>query len=86
MNCSVVNQTTESLEVECLPGFDGGLRQFFLLEITDLQTGILLANATDTQPEFQVSTRYSLCQVSVWQLPVSSLKLLKTCCEGKWAV
>lgn len=54
-NCSVVNQTTDSLEVECLPSFDGGLKQFFGLEVSDLQSGVLLANFTDNVPEFQVS-------------------------------
>ena len=53
-NCSVVNQTTDSLVVECLPSFDGGLKQFFGLEVTDLQSGALTANFTDTLPEFQV--------------------------------
>ena len=53
-NCSVVNQTTDSLVVECLPSFDGGLKQFFGLEVTDLQSGILLANFTDSHPEFEV--------------------------------
>ena len=55
-NCSVVNQTTDSLEVECLPGFNGGLEQKFVLEVTDLQTKVLLANATDKLPEFTVSS------------------------------
>ena len=53
-NCSVVNQTTDSLVVECLPSFDGGLKQFFGLEVTDLQSGALTANFTDALPEFQV--------------------------------
>ena len=53
-NCSVVNQTTDSLEVECLPAFDGGLKQYFGLEVSDLQSGILLANFTDSNPVFQV--------------------------------
>ena len=54
-NCSVVNQTTDSLDVQCLSGFDGGLDQHFLLEVADLQTGLLLANASDKVPEFRVS-------------------------------
>ena len=54
-NCSVVNQTTDSLDVQCLSGFDGGLEQHFLLEVADLQTGLLLANASDKIPEFRVS-------------------------------
>lgn len=30
-NCSVWNQTAESVEVSCVAGFDGGLPQHFLL-------------------------------------------------------
>eukprot|EP00094_Tigriopus_californicus_P006982 TCALIF_06722-PB protein Name:"Similar to Nphs1 Nephrin (Rattus norvegicus)" AED:0.15 eAED:0.15 QI:0/0.73/0.56/0.93/0.46/0.5/16/48/873 len=54
-NCSVVNQTTDSLEVECLPGFDGGLEQTFQLEVTDLQTDLVLANDSGQVPEFVVT-------------------------------
>ena len=54
-NCSVVNQTTESLEVECLAGFDGGLRQNFYMKVEDSITGTVLANASAEQkPIFQV--------------------------------
>lgn len=59
-NCSVVNQTTDSLEVECLPGFDGGLEQTFQLEVTDLQTDLVLANDSGQVPEFVVSNLSSL--------------------------
>ena len=56
MNCSVVNQTTESLVVECQPGFDGGLEQLFHMEVTDLQTGQLITNTSgEPAPEFEVS-------------------------------
>nr|CAD7393816.1 unnamed protein product [Timema cristinae] len=47
--------TTESLEVECMEAFDGGQPQFFLLEVFDLQTGLLQANVTSKFPEFTVS-------------------------------
>ena len=50
-----MNQTTDSLEVECLPGFDGGLKQSFNLEVTDIQTGDVLTNATEDVPIFTVS-------------------------------
>nr|XP_018907738.1 PREDICTED: nephrin [Bemisia tabaci]XP_018907739.1 PREDICTED: nephrin [Bemisia tabaci] len=43
-NCSLSNQTANSLEVECLEGFDGGLTQIFILEVFDLQTNTLEAN------------------------------------------
>ncbi|XP_028522320.2 synaptogenesis protein syg-2 isoform X3 [Apis cerana] len=45
-NCTLSNQTTESLSVECCVGFDGGQPQHFLLEVFDQQTGILQANIT----------------------------------------
>lgn len=32
-NCSVWNQTAEGAEVACLPAFDGGLPQTFLLQL-----------------------------------------------------
>ena len=55
-NCSVVNQTTDSLEVWCRPGFDGGLRQSFVMVVTDLSSGEELANATEEDaPEFRVT-------------------------------
>lgn len=33
-NCSIVNRTNDSLEVECTEGFDGGQPQNFLLEVS----------------------------------------------------
>ncbi|KAG7202911.1 hypothetical protein KM043_010052 [Ampulex compressa] len=45
-NCTLTNQTTESLSVECTAGFDGGQPQHFLLEVFDQHTGILQANVT----------------------------------------
>ncbi len=54
-NCSVVNQTTDSLEVRCSPGFDGGLRQRFVMVVADLASGEQLANATEEDaPTFTV--------------------------------
>lgn len=35
-NCSVSNQSSDSLQVECEPGFDGGLPQQFLLELVEM--------------------------------------------------
>lgn len=45
-NCTLTNQTTESLSVECTAGFDGGQPQHFLLEVFDQHTGVLQANVT----------------------------------------
>lgn len=54
-NCSLLNQTTESLEVECMEGFDGGQPQYFLLEVYDQQTAVLQANVSAKFPLFTVS-------------------------------
>lgn len=49
-----MNQTTESLEVECIEGFDGGQTQSFQLEVFDHQTNILRANKTSRHANFTV--------------------------------
>jgi hypothetical protein len=40
-NCSINNQTQHSLEIQCLPGYDGGLPQIFLLELIATRSGKL---------------------------------------------
>ncbi|TRY71980.1 hypothetical protein TCAL_09961, partial [Tigriopus californicus] len=52
--CDVHNHTTRDLTVSCVPGFGGGLRQSFHLEVRDRTTGILLQNQTADQPSFKV--------------------------------
>ncbi|KAL0270297.1 UNVERIFIED_CONTAM: hypothetical protein PYX00_007761 [Menopon gallinae] len=54
-NCTILNQTTMSLEVECIEGFDGGQPQWFLLEVRDGQTGQLEANISNKFPVFSVN-------------------------------
>ncbi|XP_071554654.1 synaptogenesis protein syg-1 isoform X1 [Temnothorax nylanderi] len=48
-NCTLTNQTTESLSVECTAGFDGGQPQHFLLEVFDQHTQVLQANVTSRE-------------------------------------
>lgn len=55
LNCSLLNQTSDSLVVECAEGFDGGQPQHFLLEVYDQQTGILQANVSAKFPLFVVN-------------------------------
>lgn len=54
VNCTVINQTTDSVQVECIEGFDGGLPQTFLMEILELPSLRLRFNATTrkTPPAF----------------------------------
>lgn len=55
VNCSLLNQTSNSLVIECVEGFDGGQPQYFLLELYDQQTGILQANVSAKFPLFIVN-------------------------------
>ncbi|XP_015588753.1 synaptogenesis protein syg-2 isoform X3 [Cephus cinctus] len=48
-NCTLTNQTTDSLSVACTAGFDGGQPQHFLLEVFDQHTGLLQANVTSRE-------------------------------------
>ncbi|XP_069979290.1 nephrin-like isoform X2 [Penaeus vannamei] len=51
-NCSIANQTTDTIEVECAPGFDGGLPQTFFMEVYDSTTGVLHRNISSQEPLF----------------------------------
>ncbi|XP_050504924.1 neural cell adhesion molecule 2 [Diabrotica virgifera virgifera] len=52
-NCSLSNQTSSSVEVYCLPGFDGGLPQHFVLELYSSSSATLRFNMTSyTEPYF----------------------------------
>lgn len=41
--------------MECIPGFDGGLEQSFVLEVVDGVSMVILANVTSIQPHFTVT-------------------------------
>ena len=51
----MVSQTSESLQVACAAGFDGGLRQRFVAELYDVASGRLERNMSGVQPSFTVS-------------------------------
>ncbi|XP_011303548.1 nephrin-like [Fopius arisanus] len=53
-NCTIkasLNQSSEILEIECVPGYDGGLKQEFRLEAWEAGTRILRVNTTSISPE-----------------------------------
>ncbi|KZS01746.1 Hemicentin-1, partial [Daphnia magna] len=54
VNCSVVNQTADAVEVWCRPGFDGGQSQQFQFEIFDTQSAVLLYNKSGRYPHLRV--------------------------------
>ncbi|KAG8320552.1 hypothetical protein J6590_066014 [Homalodisca vitripennis] len=45
-NCTILNQTADSLYVECDEGFDGGLPQEFQMEVYDSQSHALVSNVS----------------------------------------
>ncbi|XP_022921260.2 neural cell adhesion molecule 2, partial [Onthophagus taurus] len=51
-NCSLSNQTSSSVEVLCLPGFDGGLTQHFLLELYSTNSAVPRYNMTSTKEPY----------------------------------
>ncbi|XP_012544068.1 nephrin [Bombyx mori] len=54
-NCSVANQSSASLQVECAEGFDGGLPQVFFMEVLELPAMTVRANITsNSTPSFEV--------------------------------
>ncbi|KAF7280020.1 hypothetical protein GWI33_006454 [Rhynchophorus ferrugineus] len=54
-NCSLSNQTTDSLYIECSEGFDGGLQQEFIMEVYDTLSRKLVSNVTSRIPVFTVT-------------------------------
>lgn len=50
-NCTLANQTYTSVEVKCVPGYDGGLPQKFVLEVYHGDVDFL----TNSQPLYNVS-------------------------------
>ncbi|XP_076666598.1 protein turtle homolog A isoform X3 [Andrena cerasifolii] len=54
-NCSLLNQTTDSLYVECTEGFDGGLPQKFTIQV-DREPG---TSSTSTKPSTTISNQTS---------------------------
>ncbi|XP_069959342.1 nephrin-like [Cherax quadricarinatus] len=53
-NCTVLNVTSHSASVICMPGFDGGLPQRFLLQVWEVNTGRLVLNVSASTPVFSV--------------------------------
>ncbi|XP_060810610.1 nephrin-like [Amyelois transitella] len=68
-NCTLWNQTAESVEVSCVAGFDGGLPQKFLLEVVT-ERGEPRANLSSEEPAWTLrglewDVRYRLRAVAV---------------------
>ncbi|CAG4981697.1 unnamed protein product [Parnassius apollo] len=69
-NCTLWNQTADSVEVSCVAGFDGGLPQRFLLEVYSGDDDIPRVNITSDEPSWTVrglewDVRFRLAAVAV---------------------
>ncbi|XP_067133356.1 B-cell receptor CD22-like isoform X1 [Centruroides vittatus] len=53
-NCSMVNHTEDSLQVECSEGYNGGLTQIFTMEVYDTTDHRLQGNISSVQPTFYI--------------------------------
>ena len=63
-NCSVLNQSVISLNLQCETGFNSGMRQQFQLEVFDFENQVV-ANITSAKPNFSLTglkpgSQYSL--------------------------
>ncbi|XP_058467805.1 titin [Malaya genurostris] len=52
-NCTISNQSSDSLHIECIEGFDGGLPQMFLLELVEVPALRLVRNLSLQHPPVQ---------------------------------
>lgn len=68
----MTNQTADSVEVWCRPGFDGGHAQQFQFEIFDTHSAVLLYNKSGRYPHLRVGNLESglklFIQVSAFNL------------------
>ncbi|BES90007.1 nephrosis 1, congenital, Finnish type (nephrin) [Nesidiocoris tenuis] len=55
VNCTLVNQTISSVEVDCAEGYDGGQAQTFQLEVYDVGSQFLAYNLSSRAPNFGVA-------------------------------
>ncbi|XP_042222543.1 nephrin-like isoform X2 [Homarus americanus] len=53
-NCTVLNQSTDAVQVSCEEGFDGGLPQSFVMEVYETEGRKLKSNVTSKTPFFTV--------------------------------
>ncbi|XP_022237587.1 uncharacterized protein LOC111084998 [Limulus polyphemus] len=54
-NCTVTNQTDSSFRIECMEGYDGGMKQHFVMEVHDTTHNVIRANLTYKSPVFQAT-------------------------------
>ncbi|XP_022249071.1 kin of IRRE-like protein 3 [Limulus polyphemus] len=53
-NCSFVNQTDNEIGLECIEGYDGGLKQQFYVEVEESLNNKLILNISSSRPLFSI--------------------------------
>ncbi|XP_069984724.1 nephrin-like [Penaeus vannamei] len=53
-NCTVLNESTDAVQVRCEEGFDGGLPQKFIMEVYETEGRKFKSNVTSNTPFFTV--------------------------------
>uniref|UniRef100_A0AAG5DAR5 Ig-like domain-containing protein n=1 Tax=Anopheles atroparvus TaxID=41427 RepID=A0AAG5DAR5_ANOAO len=56
-NCSLPNRTQQHVEIQCAPGYDGGLPQMFVLELVSKRTGTRRFNFSNKNEPYFVLDR-----------------------------
>ncbi|KAK8753502.1 hypothetical protein OTU49_004676 [Cherax quadricarinatus] len=66
-NCTLTNQTTDTLVVQCRPGYDGGLKQRFILEVFE---SVESAESVESYGDSEGDSRGVVTNVTVGEVPV----------------
>ncbi|XP_065571435.1 uncharacterized protein LOC136034185 [Artemia franciscana] len=53
-NCTVSNQTSTSLFISCIEGFNGGVTSWFTLNVLDASLSSSIINLTNSEPQFML--------------------------------
>lgn len=71
-NCTASNSSANSIQISCQPGRDGGIQQYFHIEIYDEQTRTVMYNASYKSSEFVLKR---LPSDSVFRIKVTAYNL-----------
>ena len=56
-NCTIINKSSETFHLQCIPGFDGGMEQMFHVTVTDRATGVTHFNKTTRELDLFIEVR-----------------------------
>ena len=65
-NCSVINKSSDTFHLQCLPGFDGGMNQSYHIIVRDKTSNIIkYDNASLSRPELIIGTHQTYLSL-IW--------------------